>query len=124
MGLELSKKFESELTVVECIYKVPPKFYFFETSSDKRKNKKQTEMAKKELEKWKELAKEHGVKIKTKFAITESIAEWVIDYISDNKIDLVIVDYPKLSKVEATIYDDIIHIIHEKSKCAVLTAKH
>lgn len=124
MGLELSKKFESKLTVVECIYKVPPKFYFFETSSDKRKSQKRTEMVKKELEKWKELAKEQGVKIKTKFAITESIAEWVIDYIFDNKIDLVIVDYPKLSKVEATIYDDIIHIIHEKSKCAVLTAKY
>ena len=31
LGLEMAKKFEAELTVIECMYKKPPKFYFFET---------------------------------------------------------------------------------------------
>jgi len=29
LGLEMAKKFDSELTVIECMYKTPPKFYFF-----------------------------------------------------------------------------------------------
>ena len=32
LGLEMAKKFDSELTVIECMYKTPPKFYFFETN--------------------------------------------------------------------------------------------
>ncbi len=124
MGLELAKKLESQLTVAECVYKTPPKFYFFETKSDKKQSDVQISKAKKELEKWKELAEKKNVKIKTKFAITESIADWVIEYVKDHNINLLIVDYPKVSKVEATIFDDIIHMIHEHAHCAVLTAKH
>jgi nucleotide-binding universal stress UspA family protein len=124
MGLELAKKLESELTVVECVYKIPPKFYFFETGSDKKQSQKQVAKAKEELEKWKKIAEGKNVKIKTKFAITESIADWVIEYVKDHHIDLLIVDYPKVSKIEATIFDDIIHMIHEHAHCAVLTAKH
>lgn len=124
LGLDLAKTLQSELTVVECVYKTPAKFYFFETGSDKKHAKSQIAKAKKELEKWKELAKDKNVKITTKFAITESIADWVIEYAKEHKNDLLIVDYPKVSKVEATIYDDIIHMIHEHVHCAVLTAKH
>ena len=36
MGLQLAKKFDAELTIVECVYKIPPKLYFFETKSDKK----------------------------------------------------------------------------------------
>ena len=36
LGLEMARKFDSELTVIECMYKTPPKFYFFETKSDKK----------------------------------------------------------------------------------------
>lgn len=124
LGLELAKKLESQLTVVECVYKTPPKFYFFETKADKKQSDVQVAKAKKELEKWKELAEKKNVKIKTKFAITESIADWVIEYVKDHDTDLLIVDYPKVSKIEATIFDDIIHMIHENAHCAILTAKH
>ena len=36
MGLQLAKKFDAELTIVECVYKIPPKLYFFETKLDKK----------------------------------------------------------------------------------------
>jgi hypothetical protein len=78
---------------------------------------------KKELENWEKTALEKGIKIKTKVALTDSIAEWVIDYVKEHKINLLIMDYPKLSMVEATHYDDIINMIHHKAKCNILTAK-
>ena len=64
-----------------------------------------------------------GIKIHTKFALTDSIAHWVIDYVKEHKIDLLVVDYPKLSMVEATHHDDIINQIHHKANCHVLTMK-
>ncbi|EPA05962.1 universal stress protein [Candidatus Nitrosarchaeum limnium] len=123
IGIQMAKKFESELTVIECVYKIQPKFYFFETKSDKKILEKQKEKMKKELENWEEIALGKGIKIKTKFALTDSIAEWVIDYVKEHKINLLIMDYPKLSMVEATHYDDIINMIHHKAKCNILTAK-
>jgi len=124
MGLGLAKKFDAELSIIECVYKIPPKFYFFETKSDKKIMQKQIFKLKEELKKWKEMAQKEGLRINTKFALTDSIAHWVIDYVKEHKVDLLVVDYPKLSMVEANHYDDIINIIHHKAHCHVLTIKN
>ena len=123
LGLEMAKKFDSELTVIECMYKTPPKFYFFETKSDKKLTQNQITKLKEELESWKGIAQKQGVPIKTKLALSENISHWVIDYVKENKIDLLIVDYPKLSIEEITLFDDIINVIHHKSHCHLLTTK-
>jgi len=123
IGLEMAKKFDTDFTVVECMYKIQPKLYFFETKSDKKIAQQQISKLKAELENWRKIAQKEGVNIKTKFALTDSIAHWVIDYVKDNKIDLLIVDYPKLSMVEMTLYDDIINSIHHESHCHLLTTK-
>jgi len=123
IGLEMAKKFDTDFTVIECMYKIHPKLYFFETKSDKKIAQQQISKLKAELEKWKKIAQKEGVNIKTKFALTDSIAHWVIEYVKHNKIDLLIVDYPKLSMVEMTLYDDIINSIHHESHCHLLTTK-
>ncbi|MFB5635656.1 MAG: universal stress protein [Nitrosopumilus sp.] len=123
LGLEMAKKFDSELTVIECMYKTPPKFYFFETKSDKKTTQNQIAKLKAELENWKAVAQKQGIPIKTKLALTDNISHWVVDYVKENKIDLLIVDYPKLSMEEITLFDDIISIIHHKSHCHLLTTK-
>ena len=124
LGLEMAKKFDSELTVIECMYKTPPKFYFFETKSDKKTTQNQITKLEKELKNWKSIAQKQGVPIKTKLALTDNISHWVVDYVKDNKIDLLIVDYPKLSMEERARFDDIINVIHHKSHCHILTTKH
>jgi len=123
MGLELAKKFDSILSIIECVYKIPPKFYFFETKSDKKITQEQTSKLKKEVKKWKEIAQKDGIKINTKLALTDSIAHWVIDYVQEHEVDLLIVDYPKLSMIEENHFDDIIKMIHHKAHCHILTTK-
>lgn len=123
IGLEMAKKFDTDFTVIECMYKIHPKLYFFETKSDKKIAQQQISKLKAELENWKKIAQKEGVNIKTKFALTDSIAHWVIDYVQENNIDLLIADYPKLSMVEMTLYDDIINTIHHESHCHLLTTK-
>ena len=124
MGLILAKKFDTELSIIECVYKTPPKFYFFETKSDKKIMQDQIFKLKQELKKWKGMAQKEGLRINTKFAITDSIAHWIIDYVKEHKVDLLVVDYPKLSMVEANHYDDIINVIHHKADCHILTIKN
>lgn len=123
MGLGLAKTHDASLDIIECVYKIPPKFYFFETKSDKKITEDQITKIKEELKRWKDLALKEGIKIDTKFALTESISHWVIEYVKEHKIDLLIVDYPKLSMIEANHHDDIINEIHHKAHCHVLTMK-
>jgi len=111
----LAKKFGSELSIIECVYKIPPKYYFFETKSDKKITQGQIVKLKQELKKWKEIAQEEGIKINTKFVLTDSIAHWFIDYVKEHKVDLLVVGYPKLSMIEANHYDEIINMIHHKA---------
>ena len=124
IGLALAKKFDSELSVIECVYKIHPKFYFFETKSDKKITQGQTIKLKAELKKWKEIAKKEDIKINTKFVLTDSIAHWFIDYVKEHKVDLLVVDYPKLSMIEANHYDEILNTIHRKVHCNILTTKN
>ena len=123
LGLKMAKKFDSELSVIECVYKIPPKLYFFETKSDKKTTQSQIAKIKAELKNWKEIAQKQGISIKTKFALTDSIAHWVTDYVKENKTDLLIVDYPKISLIEDNHYDSIVNAIHHESHCHVLTTK-
>ena len=123
LGLQMAKRFDSQLSVIECFYQQPPMFHFFETKADKIALQKRKDKIKNELEKWEKIAKKENVSIKTKFALTDSIAHWVIDYVNEHDVSLLIVDYPKLSMTESTHYDDIINTIHHKAKCHVLTTK-
>jgi hypothetical protein len=123
LGLTLAKKLECSLSVIECFYQKPPIFHFFETKADKKAIQNRKNKIKSELEKWQKIAQKENISIKTKFALTDSIAHWVIDYVSENKVGLLIVDYPKLSMTESNHYDDIINTIHHKAKCHILTTK-
>lgn len=120
IGLTLAKQFEGEITVIDCVYKKPPKFVFFETKEDKRKAESIKKEAKKYLEKFEEMAKEQEIPIKTKVAHTDSIPEWILDYIKDHKADLLIIDHPHLTEFEQTYYDDMIQKISHKIKIPLL----
>lgn len=122
-GLEFAKKFHSDLTVVDCVYQHPPKFHFFETKSDKEATKKLRKHAEESMKKFEEMAKEAKIPIKTKVVLTDNIAHWVIDYVTNHKIDLLIMDHPQLSSFEEAFYEDIIHAIHQEARLPVLTLK-
>ena len=123
VGLGLAKKFDADLTVVECLYKSAPKFHFFETKSDKNQIETQKKEAKKSLEKLEKIASDSGISIRTKIAITNSIPTWIIEYIHSKKVDLLIIDHPDLSEFEETHYDDIIQSVSHKVKVPLLLLK-
>lgn len=122
-GLEFAKKFNADLTVVDCVYQHPPKFHFFETKSDKEATRNLRKKAEKAMKRFEELAKKSKIPTKTRVVLTDNIAHWVIDYVSTHEIDLLIMDHPHLSSFEEAFYEDIIHAIHHEARLPVLTLK-
>ena len=123
VGLGMAKKFEGDLIVIDCIYKHPPKFHFFETKSDKESAKKIRQQAKESMAKLEKQANEADIPIKTQIVLSDNLADWVIDFVARNKIDLLIMDHPHLSSFEETFYEDIIHAILHEVRLPVLTLR-
>lgn len=119
-GLNIAQKFDGSLTVVDCVYKKPSKFVFFETSDDKKSYAKTKEKILKNLEKFEKLAKEKDIPIKIKVALTDSISDWIVDFVKCKKTDLLIVDHPHLSEFENDHYEYIVKSITDSVKVPIL----
>lgn len=120
VGMALAEKFDGMITVIECMYKKPPKFAFFETKQDKRVLEEKTKKMKEALKKFVKTANEVKIPIKTKVALTNRIAEWIVDYVHSHRTDLLIIDHPQLSEFEEKYYDEIIETINHKVKVPIL----
>ncbi|MBS3922543.1 MAG: universal stress protein [Nitrosarchaeum sp.] len=119
-GLDIAQKFEGELTIIDCVYKNPSKFVFFETNHDKKKYAKTKEKILKDLEKLEKLANEKDIPIKIKVALTDSISDWIVDFVKEKKTDLLIIDHPHLSEFENDHYEFIIKSITNSVKVPIL----
>lgn len=119
-GLNIAQKFEGSITVVDCVYKKPSKFVFFETSGDKKSFAKTKEKILKNLEKFEKIAKEKDIPIKVKVALTDSISDWIVDFVKDTKTDLLIIDHPHLTEFENDHYESIIKSITNSVKVPIL----
>ncbi len=120
VGLDIAQKFEGSVTVVDCVYKKPSKFVFFETSSDKKSYAKTKEKILKNLEKFEKIASEKDIPIKIKVALTDSISDWIVDFVKDKKTDLLIIDHPHLTEFENDHYEFIIKSITDSVKVPIL----
>ncbi len=119
-GLDIAQKFEGSVTVIDCVYKKPSKFVFFETSGDKKSYAKTKEKISKNLEKFEKIANEKNIPIKTKVALTDSISDWIVDFVKEKKTDLLIIDHPHLSEFENDHYEFIIKSITDSVKVPIL----
>lgn len=120
VGLALAEKFDGVITIIECTYKKPPKFAFFETKQDKRSSEEKTQKLQESLKKFVKSANDVKIPIKTKVALTDRIAEWIVDYVHSHRTDLLIIDHPQLSEFEEKYYDEIIETINHKVKVPIL----
>lgn len=120
VGLGLAQKFDGNIRVVDCIYKKPPRFAFFETKSDEKMDAKIKKQVSNALLKFEKAGKEVGVPVKTKIALTNSISDWLIDFVHENRTDLLIIDHPHLSEFEENHYDDIVKSITNEVKTPIL----
>ena len=120
VGLTIAQKFDGNITVVDCVYKKPSKFVFFETGTDKKSYAKTKEKILKSLEKFEKIAKEKDILIKTKVALTDSISDWIVDFVKEKKCDLLIIDHPHLTEFENDHYEFIIKSITASVKVPIL----
>lgn len=120
-AFEIGKKFDSEIRFVKYIIKEPPKFGFFETSSEKIQHKNELKEAQESLTLLEDKAKNENLMVTSQVISTESFAEDLISYVESNKVDLAIIDIHSLGEAEELEHKDLIHKIFKNTSCPILT---
>ncbi len=60
VGLGIAQKFDGSVTVIDCVYRHPPKFAFFETKDDKKSYTSTKKQIQASLTKFEKIAKDTG----------------------------------------------------------------
>ena len=122
-AFEMAKKFSSKITFLKCIVKPTPTFGFFHTKSEKKSHEKELEEADKSFDEIGQLATKFEVSIETKVESVESFSDFLVQYIDDNHVDLLIIDSHSLDKAEHNDHKETINKIYEEISCPLLTLK-
>ncbi|MFB5610789.1 MAG: universal stress protein [Nitrosopumilaceae archaeon] len=122
-AFELAKKFNSKITFLKCIVTPAPTFGFFHTKKETESHQKKLQDAEKSFHEIGDLALKHSVSIKTKVESVESFPEFLVSFIEDNNVDLLIIDTHSLDEAQQQDHKSTINKIFEEISCPLLTLK-
>lgn len=123
VAFELAKRFNSKITFLKCIVKPAPTFGFFHTKSEKETHEKELQDAEKSFNEVGDLAIKFSVSIKTKVESVDSFSDFLVSYIEENLVDLLIIDSHSLDKTRQEDHKETINKIYEEISCPLLTLK-
>lgn len=119
-GLGLAKKFDGEISVLQCLYRPPPTFGFFETKHDEKRRDRKKKSCQKSLEEFVKIGEKSDIPIKIKAILADPVAKGIISYVNSRDFDLVILDSPKLKSFEEAYYENTILELHKNLKHPLL----
>lgn len=122
-GLKLAKKFGSKITLLNILYKEPPRFGFFETKSDKKQQEGKKNRANKLLNILVQEAKKSGILVKHRVFFSDPLSKGIISYVNERDFGLVILDHPKITRFEESYYSSTVCELHKGLKCPLLLLK-
>jgi len=119
-GLGLAKKFDGKISVLQCLYRPPPTFGFFETKFDEKQRDKKKKSCQKSLEEFVKIGEKSDIPIKIKAILADPVAKGIISYVNSRDFDLVILDSPKLKSFEEAYYENTLVELHKNLKHPLL----
>ena len=120
-AFELAKKFDSKITFLKCIIKSAPTFGFFHTKKEDETHEKELQEAEESFAEIEELAKKFDVPIETKVESVESFPEFLVSYIEENHVGLLIIDSHSFDEAEHQDHKSAINKIYKEISCPLLT---
>ena len=123
-AIEIAKKFDSNITLLMCMYEEPPTFAFFSTKKEKQKHNIHVDKSKDFLESLAKKIESENISVKTEFSISDAPTESIISFIEEHEdVDLLVIDSPQIDKIEEETHKDMIHKIYKAIRCPMLTLR-
>ena len=109
-----------KLTILQLIEKKLPRFFFFKTKKDKFDEAKQINIAEKNAENFRNIAKKHGANVAIKIKeIDTNPHEHIIEFANKTDVDLVVMN-PSKNINTTEIHESIVDKISNDINCSIL----
>ncbi len=121
VAFEVAQKFESKITFLKCLTKEPPKFGFFESKGQVKDREQRLIEGKDSLKIQEDAAKKLNIEIETQVDATDSLQDFLVEYVNSNPVDLLIIDSHSLDEVQKDDHKEMINRIYTNVSCPILT---
>jgi len=122
-ALDIAQKYDSQITLLTCVEGDAWHHKFYDARADSELLKKQSKVAKKQMEKLQESANKVGIKIKLQILKSTSVAKDIATFAKSRKIDLVVISSHGRTGLDKLILGSVANGVIQRTRCPVLLLK-
>ncbi len=123
VALDLAKKYDSKITILTCVEGDAWHHKYYDSRADSELIKKQSDVAKKYIEKLKSLAEKNNISIKSQILKSESVVNDIVTFAKSRKYDLIVIGSHSKTGFDKLLLGSVANGVSQKSKCPVLIVK-
>ena len=123
IALDIAQKYDSNITLLTCVEGDAWHHKFYDARADSELLKKQTKVAKKQMEKLETSANKVGVKIKLQILKSNSVVKDITTFAKSRKMDLIVISSHSKSGLDKLILGSVANGVIQRTRTPVLLIK-
>ena len=123
IALDIAQKYDSQITLLTCVEGDAWHHKFYDARADSELLKKQTKVAKKQMEKLETSASKVGVKIKLQILKSNSVVKDITTFAKSRKMDLIVISSHSKSGLDKLILGSVANGVIQRTRTPVLLIK-
>ncbi|MBT3329727.1 MAG: universal stress protein [Nitrosopumilus sp.] len=123
VALDISKKYDSKITVITCIEVYASYHLYYQSSTVSQQIKKQSKIIKNHFNELEHFAKNKDVSLKFKILKSDSVVKEIISFTKSKKHDLVVIGSHGRKGFDKLLLGSVANGVSQKANCPVMIVK-
>ena len=123
IALDIAQKYDSKITLLTCVEGDAWHHKFYDARADSELLKKQTKVAKKQMEKLETSANKVGIRIKLQILKSNSVVKDITTFAKSRKMDLIVISSHSKSGLDKLILGSVANGVTQRTRTPVLLIK-
>jgi len=123
VALDISKKYDSKITVITCIEVYASYHLYYQSSTVSQQIKKQSKIIKNHFKELENLAEKKDVSLKFKILKSDSVVKEIISFTKSKKHDLIVIGSHGRTGFDKLLLGSVANGVSQKSNCPVMIVK-
>jgi len=123
VALDISKKYDSKITVITCIEVYASYHLYYQSSTVSQQIKKQSKIIKNHFNELEHFAKNKDVSLKFKILKSDSVVKEIISFTKSKKHDLVVIGSHGRTGFDKLLLGSVANGVSQKTSCPVMIVK-
>jgi nucleotide-binding universal stress UspA family protein len=123
VALDISKKYDSKITVITCIEVYASYHLYYQSSTVSQQIKKQSKIIKNHFKELENLAEKKDVSLKFKILKSDSVVKEIISFTKSKKHDLIVIGSHGRTGFDKLLLGSVANGVSQKANCPIMIVK-